>query len=336
MQTDIFKEDLAFFHQANHLIGDPLWLGQESGDKPSDATEGNIKVVHDKLALELGVEYLSPGFWYSESGGRRWANKYSYVNIVKNFLKQAWDKDKLDPNLFLKLRLSLVELAYAERYRQIQQMNAEFPAKLLAARMRQTQINRGLRVPGRVSDAVTAMNARLNDAWNVSVHELNERLRIASIKVHFHNGLLQFTDDDRSVCQIENPFWSVVSQPLWANVDLHMKEAFDKRDRGERDAVTPAMQALESAIKIICECRGWISGNEKGAAHFINHLVKERDGIRFIEVWEKDALIRLFGDIRNWFGHGPGTKPMPMLIPQQTNWALETSMVWIKSLVRRM
>jgi hypothetical protein len=40
--------------------------------------------------------------------------------------------------------------------------------------------------------------------------------------------------------------------------------------------------------------------------------------------------------VRNPLGHGPGNELMPALNPQQTDWAIETSMSWIKSLIRRL
>jgi hypothetical protein len=35
-------------------------------------------------------------------------------------------------------------------------------------------------------------------------------------------------------------------------------------------------------------------------------------------------------------GHGPGGEKMPELSQQQTSWAIENCMVWVKSLILRM
>jgi len=59
-------------------------------------------------------------------------------------------------------------------------------------------------------------------------------------------------------------------------------------------------------------------------------------GAKLIEVWEMEALKHFFTKVRNPFGHGPGAAPMPSLTDHQTNWAIENSMIWIKSLIRRM
>src|SRR3546814_15418072 len=83
-----------------------------------------------------------------------------------------------------------------------------------------------------------------------------------------------------------------------------MLEALDRRDRADRTAPFHAVSALESVIKIICKEKGWARGTENGAAHFITNLVSKDNG-RFIDVWEGDMLTKLFGDVRNPFGHGP-------------------------------
>jgi hypothetical protein len=114
-----------------------------------------------------------------------------------------------------------------------------------------------------------------------------------------------------------------------------MKEALDHLDHGQRDASAHAAMALESTIKIISDDKGWTTGNEKGAANYINNLVSARNG-RFIEVWEKDALNALFSELRNPHSHGAGSKPPPRLLDAQQTWAIESCMTWIKSLVRRL
>jgi hypothetical protein len=92
---------------------------------------------------------------------------------------------------------------------------------------------------------------------------------------------------------------------------------------------------LESAIKIISDEKGWTTGNEKGAANYIDHLASANHG-RFIEAWESDALKALFKELRNPHMHGGGSNPPPRLLDAQQTWAIENCMTWIKSLVRRM
>ena len=135
--------------------------------------------------------------------------------------------------------------------------------------------------------------------------------------------------------QVEKPFWDIVADPVWRNVDIDMQNAIDLRDNNGPNPVFHAAKALESTIKIISAQKGANNGKEKGAHNYIDNLRSERAG-RFIEQWEADALKSVFTDIRNPHGHGPGPAPMPQLNPQQTDWVIENCMSWIKSLVRRL
>lgn len=73
------------------------------------------------------------------------------------------------------------------------------------------------------------------------------------------------------------------------------------------------------------------NGKERGAANYIDSLKRGN----FIEDWEADALKSFFSKIRNPLGHGPGAGTVPSLNEQQTHWAIETCMIWVKSLIRR-
>ena len=114
-----------------------------------------------------------------------------------------------------------------------------------------------------------------------------------------------------------------------------MKEAFDRRDGRDRDPALYAAKALESTIKIISDDKGWTHGGEKGAHSYIDNLGSEKNG-RFVTPWERDALKAFFTFVRNPLGHGPGNEPMPELSAQQTDWAIETCMSWIKTLIGRL
>jgi hypothetical protein len=114
-----------------------------------------------------------------------------------------------------------------------------------------------------------------------------------------------------------------------------MKEALDQRDSGGADPAFYAARALESTIKIISDRKDWTHGGEKGVSNFIDNLGSKKNG-NFISDWEREALRAFFTDIRNPIGHGAGSAAMPKLTEQQTNWAIETCMSWIKSLIQRL
>lgn len=336
---DAFAEDdRRLFNQLSKLVSAPLWEVKPDGDKIAASTEASLKIVHDRIANELGWDELSPRSWWHTinlANGNKQSHKYDYAlsDVLKVYFNRVFNPAEHNADDFVKQRLSVVELAFRLRWEEVQAANAQFPANLADAQLRDDEARfRGLR---RAQAYVTAQNQRMNDALAAVILELNERLRLAGYPLDFHNGMLQFTDDKLLNAQIAEPFWALVADPIWGAVEEQMKEALDRRDAGDRTAPFHAASALESCIKIISKTKGWTRGDEKGAAAFINNLVSEKNG-RFIEIWEGDLLIRMFGDVRNPFGHGPEELPLPNLTPQQDNWVIDTSMVWIKSLITRL
>ncbi|TYD32601.1 hypothetical protein CEK63_17645 [Xanthomonas sontii] len=180
-----------------------------------------------------------------------------------------------------------------------------------------------------------AWNRQQNEVFHNAATELNERFRQAGARLHYHNGFIQISNDEQIRKQIEAPFWALLKDTKWANVDTDFKEAIDRRDSGGRDPGFYAAKALESTIKIISGEKGWTHGGERGAHSYIDNLASVRNGA-FIARWEQAALKGFFSDVRNELGHGPGDEPMPELTPQQTDWAIEFCMSSIKSLIKRM
>jgi len=172
------------------------------------------------------------------------------------------------------------------------------------------------------------------EAFRNAVQELNHRLREARIPFHYHNGIFQRGTDNVTESQVHEPFWTLVQNQKWKNVDIDIKEAIDRRDHNGRDAALYALKALESTIKIISDDNGWSRGTERGAANYIDNLVSAANG-RFIDVWESEQLKSIFRDLRNPHGHGPGSAPQPTLRDQQESWVIEYAMIWIKSLITR-
>lgn len=113
-----------------------------------------------------------------------------------------------------------------------------------------------------------------------------------------------------------------------------MKEALDLRDSDGRDPTFYAARALESTIKIVSQDKNWTRGNEKGVHNYIDNLGAKTNA--FVTYWECYILKEFFTNVRNPFGHGPGSDVMPSLSQPQTEWAIEFSMIWIKNLIRRL
>ena len=218
---------------------------------------------------------------------------------------------------FIKERLSLIEIGFRKVGEDVAASNESLPKTLeSAATFRKFLLD---------------SNKVANDVFQKAIDELNERFKQAGCNLNYHNGFIQRSDDSLTSKEIETPFWTVVSDPKWKNVDLDMIEALDRRDSGSRDPAFFASRALESAIKIISAERGLTTGKERGAANFIDNLKRES----IINEWESDLIKAYFSKVRNPMGHGAGSEEMPSLTSHQTDWAIEACMSWTKSLIRR-
>jgi hypothetical protein len=333
------ERERRFLGQAASLLTEEVFVRNKARYKEAvnDPFYRGLDATHKKLSRELGLKWLiEPWFVYRWTGpnGQDLSQNRNRSMDGKTvlWLTQKPGENSL-PDLFIKFRISFIEIA-------LQEKEAWFASRKSNLVMLYGGVTTYENIENLGSDSQRKEREEIERnvaAFSRQVHELNERLRQAKMPISFHNGLMQISDDSLIEERIERPFWSIVSAPKWSVVDQQIKEAIDERDGGDRNAVSNALNALESTIKIISDEKGWTKGTEKGAASYIDNLVKEREGVRFIEVWEKDALVKLFGDIRNLFNHGPsGDKPVPTLRPEQTNWALDVCMVWIKSLIRRM
>jgi AbiJ N-terminal domain 4 len=263
--------------------------------------------VNQLLLRELGLQSLD------ESSYQR--VDHTEAKTCHLFLSQpfqpfsSWHRE---PDYFCKTRLSMLEILFRE---------AEV---LMSKNYLPTPLPR------------TVMDGRkVKTVMTEAINELKARLRENRTGFDYTNGLLHRASDQLTTERIAEPFWEIVTDPKWKVVEEEMKEAFDRLDHGQHDAFTHAIKALESTIKIISDDNKWSTGNEKGAANYIDNLVSARSG-RFIEVWEADALKAIFSNLRNPHSHGGGSNPPPRLSDSQQTWAIESCMTWIKSLVRRL
>jgi hypothetical protein len=311
-----------------------------SEGKESEHQKATWKQLHDLMCRELGVKELSPiWFSYSTSGfnGQTYTNtgQNAWVNVCETFMTKSFTGQQ-NPDRFIKERLSLVELGLRHRAVQVAIENAGFQRAIAEARARDVAPRpRGMVVPGSAVSGVQARFDTMNGIFNAHVAEFNERLRRAGAPLAYHNGFMQVTNDHQVEEQIAKPFWTLVADKMWENVSIDMSEALDQRDSGGKDPAFYAAKALESAIKIISDVKGLTAGNERGAANYIDNLMSQKNG-RFIDVWEGNLLREYFSKVRNPVGHGPGSEPMPTLSLEQTNWAIESAMSWVRSLIKRM
>lgn len=320
------QRDVGLLVQAFRILSEDIYPYYQSGKE----YEPNVRFwtnLQSRLSRELGLRELSPhwGSYTTQAGIQTF--KLSLVKVCETWMMQATSGS---PDRHIKERLSLIELGFRDRDTEIVAMNAA----PIVTETKSFETGRGIRLPGNRVEGVRAFRAQKTEKFQESVDELNTRFRQAGYPLHYHNGFIQFSTDDRMQREVETPFWSIVSDPMWKNVDHDMKEALDLRDSGGRDPAFYAARALESTIKIISGKKGWTHGGEKGAHNYIDNLAAKKNAL--IEPWESKVLKEFFTEVRNPLGHGPGDEAMRSLTGQQTEWAIEFCMSWIKNLARRL
>lgn len=338
MFTRVGQNEHALFVQAYRIVNEQIWNYYGQDKKVNESVKAIWAGIHNRLSMEIGVKELSPKYYsyQTEWNGKPYTNSgwYDMNLVVENWLNYKFTGD-LDSDMFVKRRLSFVELAFRTREEQVAQANAEFPRRLAEAEMHDRMPRRPMTLPGSRADGVRAINENMNRTFAANVNELNERFQQAGMPLHYHNGFIQITQDEKLQEQVEQPFWLLVKDAQWKNVSIDMAEAVDRRDTAGRDPSFYAAKALESTIKIICDIKNWTIGNEKSVSDFLNHLESKANGA-FIENWERQSMQRFYSDVRNDLGHGPGSKDMPNLTPQQIDQTIEFCMSWVKSLIRRL
>ncbi|WP_313487400.1 AbiJ-NTD4 domain-containing protein [Atlantibacter hermannii] len=319
-------------NQIASLAKEVLPIYYENGSL-NESINGSWKDIHNNICREIGLNELFPRYQsYTNQVGIpvNFTNNWGYM--CERFITATFHPNN-NPDSFIKERLSIIKLVMRSRHEQITKINAELPSRLHNASLPKPI---GARIlPGDRSESIIAINNFINNTYKSQVEELNERLRRSNVPLAYHNGHIQISTDETIEIELAKPFWKIISSEQWINVEIDMKEALDRRDSNGKDPAIFAAKALESTIMIISNLRGWTTGNERGASHFIDNLISKSNG-KYIEVWEGELLKKYFTYVRNTVSHGPGDKPMPKFNISQTNWAIETAMSWIKSLISRL
>ncbi|GLS03973.1 hypothetical protein GCM10007860_11190 [Chitiniphilus shinanonensis] len=326
----------------NQLMGiaDEAIPYYSSDGKEIESNKEKWKLLHNRLARELGIDELSPRYYsYMQKNGYGTempvSGFWGWNHVCSKFVKAPFNPQIHSPDRFIKERISLIELVLRLRGEEITQLNANLPQAILEAQLRSKQSNRGMRIPGDPTEGMKAWNKAQNSAYSELIDEANVRFWRAGAPLTYHNGFIQVSSDEVVEKNIAKPFWDLISSAEWVNVDLDMKEALDRRDSNDKDPAIFAAKALESAIKIVSDLKGWTRGKETGASSYIDNLISKANG-SFLDAWEGEMLKDYFRKVRNNLGHGPGSEPMPALSIPQTDWAIETAMSWVRTLIRRM
>lgn len=340
MLTDIFADRYAnatvvytsyqsvtrFMVQASRMINEQIFPLHD-GDGDDSESSKILKKIHYDLSLELGLDQLTAPSDYS--------GLLSIRSRTANFFKPNF-RDEEDFDTFLKERLSFIELAFRHYEKTTEAWNAKLMESHLSLSKNEKlmQFGETMGIPVLQKGHAISQIEMNSDKLQQNLVELRERIRKAGLPLTDSNGFLQFDDDQLVSDTIKTPFWQLVTDPKFTSVEHDMLVAIDLRDTGRPGAAASAAKALESTIKIISHENGWDRGTERGAAQFIDNLVSEKNG-RFIEVWEANVLTNFFREVRNNLQHGVGAEPVIILSKHQDDWAIETCMSWIKSLVNR-
>lgn len=308
-----------------------------SEGKEIETYKSTWKLLHDLLARELGVNELSKRYYcYSQKNAYgqevHYSGNLSWYDVCKNFVTSK-PSSSIPIDRYIKERISLIELALRFKGDEVAKANSALNKEIQAAELQEKRLH-NLGVVRNSVAVVKSNNVSINAQYEQLVSELNERFRRSKAPLTYHNGFIQLSSDSQIEDVIRKPFWDLIADLQWENIDIDMKEAIDRRDSNGKDAALFAAKALESAIKIVSDKKGWTTGSEKGASNYIDNLASKRNG-NYLEVWEGELLKEYFKKVRNSLGHGPGSEPMPNLTLEQTDWAIETSMSWIRSIIRR-
>jgi hypothetical protein len=324
------EKDSRFITQAFKIVSEDIFPYYVNGD----TNENNKKIweiLQSKLSRELGLKSLSAATYAYNGTLNGKQHLFSGINpvitVCENFILAKFDSS-ITPDVFIKDRISFIELAFRQyedglkaHTKYLEMLKPDTPLGKLSEALSVTERN------------LEQQNQRLKKLKSY-VEELNTRLKQAGYKLHYHNGFIQISSDELIESQIQEPFWSIISDENWKNVDIDMKEAIDIRDSNGRDPAFYAAKALESTIKIISDRKGWTQGSERGAKNYIDNLASKKNG-DWLNTWEKEALQNFFLHVRNPFSHGAGNNEMPALSKQQTDWAIGFCMIWIKNLIER-
>lgn len=229
--------------QAMTMMRNLLWSDTDY-EKVGDATEATYRTIHDKVAIELGKEHLSaPTYQVGYT-----TYKVKHPNMIRTFLLLDFPQGG-NADTFFKDLLSLIEQAFRHKWEAVQSSNAAMSGEIAKAAVRDKTkgspyiskapapftplgrvgstmpaINKAIDSINKTAskqatsfyqDLIKTTNAALNGKWEAAVEELNERLRINGYNLHFHNGLLQVATDDLIEAEVHEPFWDLVSNPLF-------------------------------------------------------------------------------------------------------------------------
>ena len=294
------------------------------------SSEYALNDTYKRVCRELGIPRIN----------NQQTNRDQVLSAIMNGEVNGASEDLVHGQLVV---FSLLERLFAAFEDLVSILQARIPERILQYEDQNKQFKKTL---GGLADSMMALNQTKIDRLKSllitlptrkqnALDELNHRLSQAGLSFRYHLGKFQLSNSGIIESQIEVPFWRLLGAQEWKSAATDFQEALDLRDNGGRDPTAYAMRGLESIVKILCEKSGRVTGNERGFANWVDNLLRDLNGVRIIEKWERDLLVALNAQARNLHSHGPGAKPHPTKTLQQINFCILSSMLWAQNLIAR-
>jgi hypothetical protein len=155
--------------------------------------------LHRRISMELGLSSLSPlGYSYTTNlmgKPHTVTGMWTMDKVCESWMLQDLNGSQT-PDVFIKERLSLVEIGFRKRGETIAEANAQLASQIAANRARlKRKVPGTIQLPGDPADGLRALNAKMNTEFQEAVDELNTRFVQARCSLNYHNGFIQRSTD---------------------------------------------------------------------------------------------------------------------------------------------
>lgn len=273
---------------------------QEDGDK-------KWRLIHDRLAIEFGVSKLFDINYQSYDGitDEFYDECISFEEATESFFTEYSVPDQnINPDDFIKKRLSFLELAMRLRQHDIDSMPIEATKKSAAIEFQRI------------------------------IDELNKRFHRAKVGLVYRNSSIYLIKNQKLDEEVGQLFWDLVADPMWKNVAKQIQQAIKLRDNNPQDlqeqVAISASKSIENVLKIIAEKNGYAKKKESGVG-YARYLSSADCKNYKLADWEYKILECYFQQVRNPLAHSSDRT----INNYQANWIIHNAMAWINSLIYR-
>jgi hypothetical protein len=204
--------------------------------------------VYDNLSQALRVQLFHSiqdgiGEWYLPHGVSNTNAQLSYKTVVSALRREygVFDLRELQEIRGRQAGSYLDELRHHLLNAQTEQV---LDAVELCARLMENTSRQTLTASGRNAEA--------------AIREMNARFREHAVGYEFSNGEIFRIDSEFVHAETVKPALALLRGQAFAGVEDEFLSAFDHYRKGDtKEALTDALKALESTLKVICNKRGW-------------------------------------------------------------------------------